>query len=223
MKRSIVLLAAALLIPLAVIAKEIALPKLPDTGYSMQDFVPNGWVVKSVSKGNLDDDGKTDVAMVLVSKAETDGINDDTEKLPRLLVILTRTKRGGYKLSVATAKAILCKNCSTTGDAVDDVMIEDGMVKIHHHGGKDRQWDVVHRFQYREGTWFLVGKKVTTSAGKGKPGQTVDVDFVNGQKIEQPAAPSKMRQYGFINFTPVPLSPIDSFNVGMNIEDMNNW
>ncbi|WBV43071.1 hypothetical protein [Pseudoroseomonas cervicalis] len=117
------LLGAALLAPLTAAAQKrpgparmaepppVAIPTLPPTASSAEGFVPPGWRLEASAQGDLDEDGRPDLAMVLRAQdpaniLDNPGLGEprlDTN--PRLLAIAFGTP-DGYRLALQDASLI---------------------------------------------------------------------------------------------------------------------
>lgn len=213
----------ALLLAIAVLgmaATTAKLPTLPTMGKSMQDFVPKGWHVLSVTEGDIDADKDSDIILALGSDAE----DDPTIKAgpPRLLVFLLKEK-DGYKLAASSDKAILCKTCGgSKEDPFRSPTIEGGDVVVRHETIGAKHITTTHRFHYQDGNWYLIGKKADTQP-TGEKATSLELNLVKGKQIKQTTNSAGKNVSDYINFNPKPLSNVTSFNIGQEWNDVDNW
>ena len=84
---------------------DVAYPRLPTQGASVDAFVPTGWALEQHDEGDLDKDGRDDVVMVLRMQSPANVIANDglgAERFdtnPRLLAVLFAGE-GGYRLAL---------------------------------------------------------------------------------------------------------------------------
>lgn len=159
--------------------------KLPQSGKTLQEFIPQGWSVMEKAEGDLNIDGFNDIAAVLINATmeKNNTIGDDTD-LPRLLIILFRNSDNTFKLAAASQKAILCNICGGVwGDPFENIKIEKGTLIISHYGGSSDRWGYVHRFRYQDGDWFLIGRTETNRNVNTLEGKSVDQNLITGLAI----------------------------------------
>jgi hypothetical protein len=165
---SLFLLAA----PAAAAAQELPpvdYPRLPVAAATERDFVPQGWRIEARAVGDLDADGKADLALVLRG---TDPANVVAEPMceerldtnPRLLVVLLASPAGGYRLVADNHELIPRRDNPCQVDPFSDpgqIAIERGVLRIDLErmmsaGG----WDMgttTFRWRWRDGTMRLIG------------------------------------------------------------------
>jgi hypothetical protein len=144
-------------------------PDIPKSAAKVEDFVSPGWVVVSKAEGDLDRDGRSDVALALwteeASKAE--GYATEPEPWPFYrLVVAAAQRNGGYR--VVTDIHTLLEPPGYSGayeDAVgaDDLRIVRGKLDISRQLLRGR---VRHRFQWLNGAFRLIGYEYSGSDGR---------------------------------------------------------
>lgn len=208
---------------LAMAATSVPLPTLPQSGKAIQDFVPKGWHVLSVTEGDIDADSDADTVLALASDAENNLKQGDSTQYPRLLVFLLKNKKG-YTLAASSDKALLCKTCNgTTTDPFQKATIENGDVVIRHEVKGKKHISTTHRFRYQDGEWYLIGKKTDTYRPNGEVATSVEKSYAgNGQKMQAMGTGDK-KISDYINFQPKAQSNVSSFNIGQEYWDVNNW
>ena len=167
---------------------------VPDSGNSVNDFVPKGWKIEEEIKGDLNQDGVVDHALKLIEDKPApneDGFSD----LSRALVIVFGGK-GGLKKAAVAGKILQCTGCGGAFYGVvpapANVTIKKGVLTVSNDHGSRWVTEVTYKFRYdeqpgmfiligfdyvsrdraegsvtTESTNYLTGKRITTS-GKGK-------------------------------------------------------
>ncbi|MEP9358840.1 hypothetical protein [Sphingomonas sp. KR3-1] len=104
-------------------------PALPAAAARAQGFVPVGWVLESSESGDLDGDGKPDLAFVLhmndpanVLKNEGGFCGETIDTNPRILAVALAQPGGGYRL-VAQNHALVPRR---DNPCADDWLAADG-------------------------------------------------------------------------------------------------
>lgn len=136
-----------------------AIPKVPQVASTLEGLVPSGWSVLAKAEGDLNRDGKADGVLVL--KSADEDREDQSEEIPRLLVLALRTEKG-FAVSAVSEKAIFCKTCGgTLGDPFQEVKVERGTVVIDLMGGSRERWSIRLRLRLQgdgaKQDWFLIG------------------------------------------------------------------
>ncbi|MBX7153393.1 MAG: hypothetical protein K1X91_00430 [Bacteriodetes bacterium] len=176
MKKSfctIILLITLLYVPLILSAKisGVQYPQIQQSGNTLADFTPKGWMVLDTAIGDLNKDGAQDMAFVLQAKDSvtftkrftTDTTNVDTVRAqPRILVITffnKETKR--FQLIEFSNTFILMHDNPYMDEPFDDITINNGILKLDFHIWYSMgTWSTIessYKFRY-EGTVFsLIG------------------------------------------------------------------
>ncbi len=119
-------------------------------------FIPKGYDTLATCNGDLNKDGQPDKALVLYNKKEKE--KDNYDDLDRPLIILFK-ESNGWKKAAQTNNAILNKNSGGAfGDPFESIDIEKNSLVIHHYGGSADRWSYTHRFQFRNNTFYLIGR-----------------------------------------------------------------
>lgn len=191
-------------------------PTLPESGKSLQDFVPKGWHILAVTEGDIDADTDNDIVLALANNREkkTTGTS-----YPRLLVFLARD--GDHYNLVATSDKILLTKDSDV-EHFSKAAVEGGDVLISHKEVGTQRRFVTHRFRYRDGTWYLVKSRVETPTTDGAGSTTVETDYAAGKKSRLTSAPGKKGILKYINFDPKPMTSLAAFNIGQTMMDIDN-
>ncbi|MET0314216.1 MAG: hypothetical protein ABW275_07475 [Hansschlegelia sp.] len=120
----------------------VSIPELSAAASGVEGFAPNGWAVEAKAEGDLNADGKSDVAFVL---HQTDPKNvlknkglgsDEVDTNPRILGVALAAA-GGYRLAAQNATLIPRHVQSTVDDPfweeAGDLAIAKGSVKVGLH------------------------------------------------------------------------------------------
>ena len=162
----------ALLAPAAAAAQELPpvdYPRLPAAAATEQGFVPKGWRVEARAEGDLDRDGKADLALVLRGTNPANVISEgmceeplDTN--PRIVAVVLAGPAGGYRLAADNRELIPRRDNPCQVDPFSDpgqIAIEGGTLRIDLErmmsaGG----WDMgttTFRWRWRDGALTLIG------------------------------------------------------------------
>ena len=125
----------------------------------LKKFIPEGYKIKDTAFGDLNDDSKMDVVMILVSEKEEDASYVDTSfNLQRPLMILTQQADGKLMLAKRNDNMVLCKQCGGVfGDPYAGLIIAGGSFEISFYGGSTWRWNDVYDFECNnlKKTWVL--------------------------------------------------------------------
>lgn len=135
-------------------------PKLPATGHTVANFIPPryGILAHSRTSGDLNRDGRADLALVLRPLEEDTTTHPDDDLPARLLLVLFGTPTG-YSLADQTDRAVLCKSCGGMyGDPFQGLTIEKGTLSIAHYGGSNWRWRINSKFRYQQNGFYLIGE-----------------------------------------------------------------
>ena len=128
-------------------ASSFAQTKIPT---SVSSQVPAGWTVKEVIKGQLNNDTKQDMVVVVENK--------NTEEIPRKIMIFFADDKN-YKLSGTSDLAVFCEKCGGIfGDPYNGVQIDKKKIIINNYGGSAWRWTDDFTFAYSriDQQWQLV-------------------------------------------------------------------
>ena len=78
-------------------------PTLPLQGKTLRDFIPADWKLLKSAKGDLNKDGKEDIAGVI----EDTKVKPGPDEAPTRILFIIFKQKNGYELSIQTEKAIL--------------------------------------------------------------------------------------------------------------------
>jgi hypothetical protein len=189
-----VLLLLLLTGPLASAQKTLLPLVLPTTGHSPDAFIPAGYSLlpDGQATGDLNRDGRPDVALVLGSKREngaavdTEAANEEAHEAPaRYLVVLFGTPVG-FALAEQTSLAVLRQDDGGAfGDPFAGIDIAKGVLSISHYGGSSWRWSLTDKFRYQSNSFYLIGEtrlsyQNNTDCAQGN-WEMLDTNFVTGE------------------------------------------
>jgi len=127
--------------------QDFVYPFIQASAMSFEDFIPKGWVVFDSASGDLNKDGKADLALVIQHKDSVVWVNDFGDTVltnPRMLVVLFRgTGQEGYTLAERSNTFILVHDDRIMDDPFEDVMINKGLLEVSF------------RLFYSMGSWYI--------------------------------------------------------------------
>jgi len=140
-------------------------PAIAGEGLTLLNFVPDGWMLIDSATGDLNKDGKPDLACDLEYHDSVDEktINEQHEDTwhhkPRMLLVLLRDSISeGYYLSAQNNTIILrADEGGILGDPYGSLEINEGILEIGFYGGSNWRWTVDYKFRYQSRKWVLIG------------------------------------------------------------------
>jgi hypothetical protein len=169
----------------------VTFPALPGSGTSAKDFVPAGWKLEREQRGDLDKDGREDLALVLrMDAAENRVDRGGPERLdtnPRMLAVALAREGGGYR-KVLQDHELLPR---VLGSNVEEPLDEDGLsitkgllkVKLRLFLSMGGWTTYTNRFTFRfqEGCFKLIGyDRAEVNRGSGAT-EDVSINYLTGQ------------------------------------------
>jgi len=183
-----------------------------------REQLPAGWTIESSVEGDLNGDGRDDVAATL-SQTGADGVRKDV----RVVVLLKKTD-GTYALHTDSPKAA-CAGCGALAgtDGVEGrVGVRKGALVLSYRAGTHGQWKVTTRWRLKHGRFMMDGFTRVNEAG-GEPGEllSAEASAAKGRIVERLAgaggrsttrscrAPARLREttltgFDFANAEPWP-------------------
>lgn len=104
---------------------EIRYPALPARGANAEGFVPSGWRLDQQAAGDLDGDGRADIAFVVRMNDSANIVRHDIlgedplDTNPRMLGIAFAAPGGGYRLALQDRTLIPRREIPTQADMLD--------------------------------------------------------------------------------------------------------
>ena len=168
-------------------APPVTYPTLPNQAASAEGFVPGGWKLAKRVSGDLNGDGKADLALLLRMTDKANFIPEDEstpnelfDTNPFLLAVAFAEPAGGYRLAVATHKFFYRPEMAHTGDLpadqADSVRIERGTLVL---GNEYLRGHDSYRFRWDNGEFRLIGYD-TGSASAGCI-ERISINYLTGK------------------------------------------
>ena len=141
-------------------------PKLPDTGGKLTDFVPEGWEVLDCVELDFNEDGIPDHVGVLeetMTEVEGDLVY---QGYPRILFAIASDEKDGYHLDFQDINLIRTRDeGGIFGDPYQPLTVEGLSFTTNAYGGSAWRWSEKNTYTYREGTWFRTLSENTNGYG----------------------------------------------------------
>ena len=174
----------------------VTYPALPAMADSAAGFVPQGWVIESQIKGDLDKDGHDDLTLVLkmadpaniLKKFEDSDATYDTN--PRILAVALAGPDGDYRLAVANHTFIPRLTNSSQEDPLSEtggVSFDNGSIRVSLYlfmsaGGWDAG-NTSYRFRMEKNRLRLIGyDSYNVHRGSGAVDE-VSINLLTGKVI----------------------------------------
>jgi len=125
---------------------------------ALKKFVPKGYQVLNITKGDLNLDAYPDVIMVLKKISEEETTNDVDHPEKRPLLILTGQPDKSYRLAARSENTVYCFKCGgIMGDPFSDITIKKGYFTVEHFGGSAWRWTrfVTYKYSSADKNWYL--------------------------------------------------------------------
>lgn len=149
---------------------------VPAKGKVIEDFIPAGWVLENQTAGDLNGDGKDDLALRIIKL----GKRGD---LPRSLIVLLNTKTGWQRLAVAD-NLFLCDGC---GGMLGDIrmQIRKQVLITNQLVGSRSAIDISHSFwiDRKSGKLVCIGEDLSPYDRAGGNSITDSRNFLTGKRI----------------------------------------
>lgn len=187
-------------------------PAIPESVSGAEGVVPRGWKLLASAAGDLNRDGKPDLAVAL-SQVEPALVAHEDDR-PRILALYLRGKEGRLRRS-ATSQAVLLRanQGGVWGDPFESLAIERGAVVIRHYGGSAHRWGYVHRFRLQEAEWKLIGETRVSHHTLSHFRRERDHNLVTGLVLvtehpEEEKAPETRQAYHELRAGPAAKAPV---------------
>ena len=173
----------------------VEIPTLPQEGASAADFAPSGWSVETSVNGDLNRDGRSDIAMVLRMRDPNNIIRSGDEHAasfdsnPRILAVAIARPGGGYRLNSVSHRLIPRLESANQADpfGAEDrtLQIANGTLRIGLYlfmsaGG----WEMGssnYTFRMQGGTMRLIGFDRSTVIRNTGCTNAVSINFSTGR------------------------------------------
>ena len=162
----------------SIIPQEISLPEIKNQINSLGELKWKEWIILQIAEGDLNKDGKDDLVFILKHKSE----DDNYSSTPRVLVIYFKENSNSYKLFETNSKYILKKDeGGIMGDPFQSISINRNSILITHSGGSRVRWGYVHRFNFRNNGFYLIGNTETLYDSLNGDSTIKDTNLLTGK------------------------------------------
>jgi hypothetical protein len=147
---------------------------------SAQELISSGWILEKETTGDLNSDGRTDIALKLIQSGS--GVRQ------RALLVLLSTPSGWQKLAFAS-KLLLCSSCAGVMGADNGahikVEINDGILGVYQLSGSRSAIQTIHRFWIDRNSQELVciGEDINSYDRANGNKITDSRNFLTGKRI----------------------------------------
>ncbi len=146
-------------------------PTIQTQSATAEGFAPTGWSVLQKAVGDLDGDGRADLALIVQNDKQPEalsGFNQDGEEgrkfWPRLLVVALADANGpGYHRLLANAAFISVHQFRSLDDVLEGepMAVSKGVLSVSFHQfasmGSWSMGNTDYKFRYRDGAMSLIG------------------------------------------------------------------
>ncbi|HEX8150339.1 MAG TPA: hypothetical protein VF591_24360 [Pyrinomonadaceae bacterium] len=157
--------------------------RVPAEGGGEKEFVPGGWEVGGRAEGDLDGDGRADLALRLVPGGyDSSGVGAAPES--QALLILLSSEGGRLRRAGLATKLLV----NTAPQYIFDLKIKNGVLVVNQNYGMTDVADLTHRFRYdaAAGRLLLIGKDVFSyhrPQGPRWPASKVSENYLTGVRL----------------------------------------
>lgn len=192
---SVIFLFASLFQAIAYDIPEAEYPELTLTADSAESFVPTGWTIEIMETGDLNEDGRDDILLVLkednpdnfiINDPASPGV-DEWDANPRVLAVAFALPADGYELMLQNNDFIPRHEDPCIDDPFSLAEIENGDIRIYCHlwanAGTWYTSDSRFTFRYLDGAFRLVSwLDFTTKRNSGETWE-IELDYVSQKAV----------------------------------------
>ncbi len=158
-----------------VFAQQKPVVQLAKTGAAISNFVPKNYKVLQTATGDLNKDGRPDVAVVMENKEKH-----------RILFLLFANENKTYTLKAQNEKIIMhADEGGMLGDpfGVGSLDITKNVLTISFEGGGSGRWNLSYKFRFKNNDFQLIGATSTNTSPQSEDIETYDFNF-STQKMQ---------------------------------------
>lgn len=146
---------------------DFTFPEYKRSVKSIQECIPNGWMVLDSAKGDLNNDKHSDIAVVIQCKDTVEFDNDESHIIPDscqpriLLLMLYNSATKQYDLVENSETFILCHDNPNMSDPFQEITIMNGLLnitfEIFMYAGSWTMSNHIYKFRYSNKKFVLIG------------------------------------------------------------------
>lgn len=192
-------LIAALMMATPAFAQELVIPPvnypaLPTAAKSAEGFVPKGWRLESRTEGDLDNDGKPDLVLVLRQQRASNIVQHDgmgqrpLDTNPRILAVAWSRPDIGYVLAMQNHSLIPRHEIPTLDDMLEEtggVSVQRGTLRVALHffasAGTWSMGTTTYTFRWQNGAFELIGYDRDSVMRNSGVTENMSVNFSTGK------------------------------------------
>jgi len=170
-------------------AQDFNYPSITKTAKNTIEFIPAGWALMDSATGDLNKDGKPDIAIVLQHIDSISIINTEGDTLitqPRILIILFQSANKTLYLEEQSNSLIIKHDEPRMEDPYQDITIDKGLLQIdfqifYNWGG----WTVItssYKFRFQNGEFELIGADYNSFNRASLDFESYSYNFLTGKR-----------------------------------------
>lgn len=167
-------------------AADLSLKNLPTAGKSLADFLPGGWTVGDQASGDLNGDGVSDIAAILVQGNPSGNQSEPEDDFDRALIVLLGHAKGKFTLAGKNGGLLLCKGCGGVKEGVG-ISSKKAVIVVQQWSGSREFTDETWRFRYDPKTqrFVIIGRDLENGDGMLGTGTIESFNYLTGKKTTQ--------------------------------------
>jgi hypothetical protein len=162
--------------------------RVPLEAARVEEFVPRGWKIHSQAKGDLNNDGRVDVALILFDKSLDDAMPRSVDNPQPALVIVFATEQNRWRRAGINPRLIVSDD---SGFAPLRIEIKNGVVILRQEEQSDisantNDYAYTDRFRYEptEDRFLLIGEDdANTHRDAAADGIRVSDNYLTGERV----------------------------------------
>lgn len=171
---------------------EVAYPELAPSAYTVFDFIPEGWVLEKKAEGDLNRDGRDDVAAVLRMRDPANIVanpflgEERFDTNPRILLVAFLGTDRQYHRVLADRTLIPRREVPAMEDHFDSIAIDRGALKIGMHvfmsAGGWATFSSLFTFRWGDSAFMLIGYDRDQMARNTGIGEKISINYLTRRR-----------------------------------------